>query len=71
LKLVLQHHVTTSSLDVEHLVDGQKLGMADGGSAMVTKKGADTYIDGAKIIASVKASNGMVHVVDAVIARKP
>jgi uncharacterized surface protein with fasciclin (FAS1) repeats len=70
LKLVLQHHVTTSALDVEHLIDGQKLGMADGGSAIVSKKGADTYIDGAKIIASVKASNGMVHVVDAVIARQ-
>jgi uncharacterized surface protein with fasciclin (FAS1) repeats len=70
LKLVLQHHVTTSALDIDHLADGQKLGMADGESAIITKKGKDTYIDGAKILASVKASNGMVHVIDAVIARQ-
>lgn len=69
LKLVLQHHVTTSALSVDQLADGQVLGMADGTSATITKKGADTFIDGAKIIASVRASNGMVHVVDAVIAR--
>lgn len=69
LKLVLQHHVTTSALSVDALSDGQVLGMADNTSATITKKGNDTFIDGAKIIASVKASNGMVHVVDAVIAR--
>ncbi len=69
LRLVLLHHTTTSALEVDQLMDGQNLGMADGSSAKITKKGADTYIDGAKIVGSVRASNGMVHVIDAVVAR--
>lgn len=69
LKLVLEHHVTTSVFDVDALADGQVLGMADGTNATITKKGADTFIDGAKIVGSVRASNGMVHVIDGVLSR--
>ena len=67
LRLVLQHHVTTSALDVDQFSDGQVVSMADGTNATITKKGADTFINGAKIVASVKGSNGMVHVIDGVI----
>jgi uncharacterized surface protein with fasciclin (FAS1) repeats len=41
--------------------------MADNTNAAVEVKGDDVYVGGAKIVASVKASNGIVHVVDAVI----
>jgi len=67
LRLILQHHVTTSALDVDQFSDGQVVSMADGASVTIHKKGADTFINDAKIIASVRASNGMVHVVDGVI----
>lgn len=67
LRLVLQHHVTTSALDVDMFSDGQKVAMADNTSATIHKKGADTFINDAKIIASVRASNGMVHVIDGVL----
>ncbi|MFN8668268.1 MAG: fasciclin domain-containing protein [Gemmatimonadaceae bacterium] len=67
LRGVLQHHVTTSVYDVADLTDGMTLGMADGGSVTVKKAGSDITIEGAKIIASVRGSNGMVHVVDGVI----
>lgn len=67
LRLVLQHHVTTSSLDVDQFSDGQVVGMADGTNATIHKKGADTYINEAKILGSVKGSNGMVHVIDGVL----
>ena len=67
LRGILQHHVTTSAYDIADLTDGMTLGMADGGSTTVKKVGNDVTIDGAKIIASVRGSNGMVHVVDAVI----
>lgn len=67
LRLVLQHHVTTSALDVDQFSDGQVLGMADGTNATIAKKGADTFINDAKIVASVRGSNGMVHVIDKVI----
>jgi uncharacterized surface protein with fasciclin (FAS1) repeats len=67
LRLILQHHVTTSALDVDQFSDGQVVSMADGVGATIHKKGADTFINDAKILASVRASNGMVHVVDGVI----
>ena len=67
LRLVLQHHVTTSALDVDQFSDGQMVSMADGTNATISRKGAETFINGAKIVASVKGSNGMVHVIDGVI----
>lgn len=67
LKTVLHHHVTTSALDVADLTDGQSLGMVDGVTETITKKDGATYIGGAKVIASVRASNGWVHVIDGVL----
>ncbi len=67
LQSVLRHHVTTSAYQISELSDGLVLSMADGNSATVTKKGADTYIGGAKIIGSARGTNGMVHVIDAVV----
>jgi uncharacterized surface protein with fasciclin (FAS1) repeats len=70
LRNILQHHVTVSAFEVDQLTDGMTLGMADGGQATISKKGADTYINDAKILASVRGSNGMVHVIDAVVLPK-
>ncbi|MCA0377786.1 MAG: fasciclin domain-containing protein [Gemmatimonadetes bacterium] len=67
LKEVLQHHVTTSALDVDAFTDGQELGMVSGGTERITKKDGSTFIGSAKIVASVRASNGWVHVIDAVL----
>lgn len=66
LQGVLKHHVTTSTLELADLSDGP-LSMADGGKTTISRKGKDVYIDGAKIVASVRGSNGMVHVIDAVV----
>lgn len=70
LQDILQYHVTTSSLTTDFLSDGMVLGMANGGKATITAKDGKTQINGANIIGSVKASNGMVHVIDAVISPK-
>lgn len=67
LKLVLQHHVTTSALDLDYFEDGQSVGMVDGGRETFTRRDGAAYIGGAKIIGSVRASNGWVHVIDAVL----
>ena len=67
LKLILEHHVTTSALQLENLSDGQVLGMADNTPATITKKGSNTFLDGARILGAVRASNGMVYVVDGVV----
>lgn len=64
---ILRHHVTTSAYELVDLTDGLALGMADGTSATISRKGEEVFIEGAKIVGSVRASNGMVHVVDAVV----
>lgn len=67
LKTILHHHVTTSALDLTDLIDGQDLGMVDGVSEKIARKDGATWIGSAKVIASVRASNGWVHIVDGVL----
>lgn len=70
LQAVLRHHVTTSAYQIGELKDGMVLSMADGTPATISRKGADTYIGDAKILGSARASNGMVHIIDAVVVPK-
>jgi uncharacterized surface protein with fasciclin (FAS1) repeats len=70
LSRILQHHVTTSALDLDFFEDGQEVGMVDGTRATFTRRGTDAFLDGAKILASVRATNGWVHVIDAVVLPK-
>lgn len=67
LRTVLLHHVTTSAYAPEDLTDGMEIGMVDGGPLTVKREGATITIGGAKVLASVHASNGWVHVVDGVM----
>lgn len=67
LSSILKHHVTTSSYTMEMFKDGQSLWVADGGNVEITKSGDELTVGGAKVLGAVKASNGMVYVVDAVI----
>lgn len=68
LSNILQYHVTTSSFTEAMFRDGMVLGMANGGKCTV-KKGADgkIMINDANVVGAVKASNGMVYVVDKVL----
>lgn len=70
LSKILQHHVTTSALELDFFDDGQSIGMVDGGRATITRRNGATYIDDAKVIGSVRASNGWVHVIDKVVLPK-
>jgi uncharacterized surface protein with fasciclin (FAS1) repeats len=67
LREILKYHVTTSSLGAATLRDGQSLGMANGAPAKIAREGDRISINGATIVASIPASNGMVHVIDAVL----
>ncbi|MFT6795912.1 MAG: putative surface protein with fasciclin (FAS1) repeats [Maribacter sp.] len=64
---ILKHHVTAGNYDKEFLKKFKKLGQANDQNTTVEVKGDDVYIGGAKILGSVKAGNGIVHVVDKVI----
>ncbi len=69
LQEVLYYHVYVGVLlpeDLEKLV-GKKIKMFGGPTFSISKKGKDFYIDGAKILGSARASNGMVYIVDKVL----
>jgi uncharacterized surface protein with fasciclin (FAS1) repeats len=67
LAAILKHHVTAGNYDKAFLKKFKKLGQADDTNVTVEIIGEDVYVGGAKIIASIKAGNGIVHVVDKVI----
>lgn len=68
LQDILQYHVTTSALKTDFLTDGMKIGMVNGGTVTVSVKDGKIMLNGtATIIASVPASNGIVHIIDAVL----
>ena len=68
LQDVLQYHVTTSALSTDMLQNMQTLGMVNGGNVTVSVKDGKIVLNGSvNIIASVRASNGWVHVIDAVL----
>lgn len=68
LQNILQYHVTVSALKAESFVDGQTLGMVNGDDVTVSVKDGKVTLNGnAHIIASIPASNGIIHVIDAVL----
>lgn len=67
LTKILYHHVVPSTYNAKWLKNGMTLGMVDGGKVTVKVEGETVYVGGAKILASVPASNGIVHVIDTVL----
>jgi len=68
LQNILQYHVTLSAMKAESFQDGQILGMVNGDNVTITKKDGKIMLNNsATIIASIPASNGMIHVIDGVL----
>lgn len=68
LQNILQYHVCTSSLKPEYFTDGQSLGMVNGDNITISVKDGKIMLNNsATISASIPASNGIVHVIDAVL----
>jgi uncharacterized surface protein with fasciclin (FAS1) repeats len=68
---VLKYHVAVSTYQLKDFKDGQTLGMANGGKVTFTVKDGKVTVNGANIIASIPASNGIVHVIDGVLLPAP
>lgn len=65
---ILQYHVSLGVLKAESLTDGQVIGQVNGNDIKISIKDGQVMINGtAKIIASVPASNGIIHVIDQVL----
>jgi len=64
---ILKYHVTPGNLDTGILTKLKKLGQANNQYVPVEVVDGKPVIGGANIIASVKAGNGIVHVIDKVL----
>ncbi|AEM71846.1 beta-Ig-H3/fasciclin [Allomuricauda ruestringensis DSM 13258] len=64
---ILKYHVTPGNYSKDFLMNFKKLGQANNQNVAVEVKDNEVYVGGAKIIASITAGNGIVHVVDKVI----
>jgi uncharacterized surface protein with fasciclin (FAS1) repeats len=64
---ILKYHVTPGNYSKDFLKKFKKLGQANNGYVKVEVIGDDVYVGGAKILGSVKAGNGIVHVIDKVM----
>ena len=67
LKEVLKYHVAVSVYYQKDLKDGMKLGMANLKNVRIKVINGKPTVNGAKIIASQRCSNGIVHVIDSVL----
>ena len=68
LAAVLEYHVVKGALTARQIEKHKKLTTLQGASVSVTVKHGSVYINRAKVIkANVKASNGIIHVINAVL----
>jgi len=68
LQNILQYHVAVGVLKKEGFTDGQKIGMVNGDDIIVSVKDGKVILNNsAAIIATIPASNGIIHVIDAVL----
>ena len=68
LQDILQYHVYVGSLSTTLMQDGQILNQVNGGNITIKKTGDKVVINNtANVIASIPASNGVIHVIDAVL----
>ncbi len=67
LQDILEYHVFIGVLTPKMLTDGRDLGQSNGDHALISSKNGKTTINGATVIASIPAANGMVHVIDGVL----
>ena len=68
LKDILEYHVYVGTLKTEFMEDGQTFNQVNGANITFTKKDGKVMINNsATVIASIPASNGIIHVIDGVL----
>ncbi|MDO8348753.1 MAG: fasciclin domain-containing protein [Planctomycetota bacterium] len=67
LREILKYHVAASVYEQKDLKDGMQLGMANGKKLTIHVTNGKVMVNDANVVASIRASNGIVHVVDAVL----
>lgn len=68
LQNILEYHVAVGVYKTENMMEGQKINMANLSDITLSVKDGKVMVNGtANVIASIPASNGIIHVVDAVL----
>jgi len=71
LQNVLKYHVLTSAWTLDDVKSVKTAGTVMGQSLAITSSGGAVTVNGAKIVkADIKCSNGVIHVIDAVLLPK-
>jgi uncharacterized surface protein with fasciclin (FAS1) repeats len=71
LQDILQYHVSVGVYSLDALQDGQTLGQVNGGNIQISKKDGKVVLNGsATVTGTVQSSNGVIHVIDAVLLPK-
>jgi len=68
---ILRYHVSMGLFKADNLIDGQIIGQINGKDVKISVKKGKIMVNGANVVTSVTASNGIVHVIDAVILPPP
>lgn len=67
LMRIITHHATPGTYKNPDLKNGLVLGQATGKNVTIHEKEGVLYVEDAQILGSVEASNGVIHVIDAVL----
>lgn len=67
LMRIITYHAAPGTYNVKDLKDGMLLGQATGDNVNIKVDGNHILVNDAKILGTVEASNGVVHVIDAVL----
>ncbi|HSR39720.1 MAG TPA: fasciclin domain-containing protein [Phnomibacter sp.] len=67
LENILGYHTYVGVLQGALLQDGMEYDMVFGGKVKITKQGDKTFVNGKEIVASVPASNGIIHIINEVL----
>lgn len=64
LKMIITYHAAPGTYKGDLLKDGQKLFVATGDYLTVRREGDKVFVNESEILATIDASNGVIHVVD-------
>ena len=68
LQNILEYHVALAVYNTENMKDGQVIPMVNGDNITLSVKDGKIMVNGtANIVASIPATNGIIHVIDAVL----
>jgi len=71
LQAILEYHTYVGNLKTEYMQNGQEYETVNGARIKITKEGDKIMVNGvATVIASIPTSNGIIHVIDAVLLPK-